>query len=142
MECIIVSLVSSVSTIGVIGAIGYLLRSWLLERLKAAINHEYNLKLLELEKQREMRRKAELLGDLLAQWLRKDNDIDYYELNRLSFQAFLWLPKDLAEKLSNLLAGKEGAIDIRSLIQETRSYLQEKDDEFNASDVIIFSKKE
>ncbi|MBN2869930.1 MAG: hypothetical protein JXK04_03140 [Campylobacterales bacterium] len=135
----VIAIISSVSTISILGVVGYLLRSWIIERLKASIKHEYDLKMLEVERQREIRLKGEIVSDLLAQWIRKNGQLDYHELNRLSFQAFIWLPKTLAEKLSSSLSHQPGAQDLRDLIKEIRTYLQENDDGFKAKDVIVFN---
>jgi hypothetical protein len=139
VQTIIISIISSISTLAILGFAGFLFRSWIIERLKASIKHEYALKMLEVEHQREIRLKGEIVSELLAQWIRKNGKIDYYELNRLSFQAFIWLPKNLAEKLSNALSHQPGSEDLRSLIKEIRIYLQESDDGFKAKDVIVFN---
>ena len=139
MQTVIISIISSISTIAFLGFIGFLLRSWIIERLKASIKHEYALKILEVEHQREIRLKGEIVSELLAQCIRKNGNINYHELNRLSFQAFIWLPKNLAEKLSSSLSHQAGSEDLRSLIKEIRTYLRESDDGFQAKDVIVFN---
>gem|GEM_PF-4298482 len=138
----IIAVVTSISTVSGLGAIAYVLRSWLIERLKASIKHEYDLKMLEIERQKEIRLKGEVVAELLAQWIRKNGALDYHELNRLSFQAFIWLPKGLAEELSNSLAHKPGSQDVRELIKNVRTYLQGLDDQFKARDVIVFNEPE
>ena len=135
----LIAVVASISTVSVFGAIAFVLRSWLIERLKASIKHEYDLRVLEIERQREVRLKGEVVAELLAQWVRKNGKLDYHELNRLSFQAFIWLPKELAEQLSNSLAHKPGAQDVRAIIKNIRTYLQGSDDQFKARDVIVFN---
>ncbi|MEL0623596.1 hypothetical protein V6238_10895 [Marinomonas arenicola] len=45
MESILVALLSSISSVGLIALLTYLCRNWLLERLKASVKHEYDLKL-------------------------------------------------------------------------------------------------
>ncbi|WP_447956995.1 hypothetical protein [Vreelandella sp. EE7] len=45
MESILVALLSSVSSVSLIALLTYLGRNWLLERLKASVKHEYDLKL-------------------------------------------------------------------------------------------------
>lgn len=139
MQTFISAIIGSISTVAILGVVGYLLRSWIIERLKASIKHEYDLKMLEVERQREIRLKGEIVAELLAQWIRKNGTLYYHELNRLSFQAFIWLPKDLAEKLSNSLSHKPGSQNLRDLIKEIRTYLQEEDDGFKARDVIVFN---
>ncbi len=135
----IIAIVTSLSTVSVLGAIAFILRSWLIERLKASIKHEYDLKVIEIERQKEIRLKGEIVADLLAQWIRKNGKLDYHELNRLSFQAFIWLPKGLAEELSNSLAHKPGAKDVREILKNVRTYLQGSDDLFQSRDVIVFN---
>lgn len=142
LEPFLIGLFSSISTVTILGFVAYILRSWLLERLKASIKHEYDLKKLEIERQKEIRLKGEVVSDLLAQWIRKNGKLDYHELNKLSFQAFLWLPKELAEELSTSLAHKSGAKDLRMLIKKLRTHLQGEDDGFKANDVIVFNEPE
>lgn len=138
----VMGLLGSVSTVAILGFIAYISRSWIIERLKASIKHEYDLKMLEIESQKEIRLKGEIVAELLAQWIRKDGNLDYHQLNKLSFQAFVWLPKKLAEELSDSLAHKPGSQDVRTLIKNVRTYLQGEDDGFKAKDVIVFREPE
>ncbi|EHH3082138.1 hypothetical protein MOV00_004399 [Vibrio vulnificus] len=82
--------------------------------------------------------KAELVADLLAEWTRFEEELDYYELNRLSFQAFVWLPADLANDLSNTLAHKPEADEIREIVKKVRVHLQGKNDDLEFEKVIVF----
>ena len=52
LNSFIISVITSVSTISILGFVVYISRSWVLERLKASIKHEYDLKMLEVEKQK------------------------------------------------------------------------------------------
>ncbi|MGI2068303.1 hypothetical protein [Shewanella sp. MF08487] len=132
------SIIGSVSTVAVVGGIAFFCRKWLLERIKASIKHEYDLKILELESQKEIRLKGEIVSELLAEWIRKEGFLDYNLLNKLSFQAYIWLPKDLAEDLSNSLANKDGAKDVRLLLNDIRTYLQGEDDGLESKHAIVF----
>lgn len=132
------SILGSVSTIGIVSGIAYFCRKWLLERVKAAIKHEYDLKILEIESQKEIRLKGEIVSELLAEWIRNEGNLDYNLLNKLSFQAYIWLPKDLAEDLSNALAHKNGCKDVRLLLKDIRTYLQGEDDGLESKHVIVF----
>jgi uncharacterized protein with von Willebrand factor type A (vWA) domain len=138
----IMGLLGSVSTVAILGFVVYISRSWIIERLKASIKHEYDLKMLEVESQKEIRLKGEIVAELLAEWIRKGGKLDYHQLNKLSFQAFVWLPKELAEELSNSLAHRPGSQDVRTLIKNVRTYLQGEDDGFKAKDVIVFREPE
>ncbi|MBO2663280.1 hypothetical protein [Shewanella algae] len=44
MESIIASIISSISTVSLVALAIFLCRTWLIERLKASIKHEYDLK--------------------------------------------------------------------------------------------------
>ncbi|MGY0565529.1 MAG: hypothetical protein ACW7DQ_18840 [Paraglaciecola chathamensis] len=58
MENILVALLSSISSVGLIALLTYLCRNWLLERLKASVKHEYDLKLESYKSQITRREKA------------------------------------------------------------------------------------
>lgn len=135
----LLSLAGSVSTVVLLGIVAFLARTWIEERLKASIKHEYDIKMHEFEHQREIRIKGEIVAELLAQWIRRNGALDYYELNRMSFQAFIWLPPDIAKDLSDTLSHKSQSVDLRALIKRVRTYLQGHDDQFNPSDVIVFN---
>ena len=133
-----IAALSSISTVAILSFIVFISRSWIIERLKASIKHEYDLKILEVEAQKEIRLKGEIVAELLAEWIRTGHKLDYHQLNKLSFQAYLWLPKQLAEDLSNALAHAPGAKDVRSLLKEIRVYLQGEDDGLASKHVIVF----
>lgn len=133
-----VAVLGSVSTVAILGFVVFVLRSWLIERLKASIKHDYDLRMLELENQKEIRLKGEIVAELLAEWIRTDHKLDYHQLNKLSFQSYIWLPKQLAEDLSNALAHEKNAKDVRGLLKEMRVYLQGEDDGLASKHVIVF----
>ena len=87
MELWIVSIISSVSTASLIAVLAYLSRTWIAKRIQYSIKHEYDRKLSNIEHERDVRLKAELIADLLSEWISKD--IDYKRLNDLTFKAFL-----------------------------------------------------
>jgi hypothetical protein len=58
MESIVVALLSSISSVGLIALLTYISRNWLLERLKASVKHEYDLKLESYKSQITRREKA------------------------------------------------------------------------------------
>jgi hypothetical protein len=142
MNELIVGISSSAITTVIIGVVVYFSREWIAAKLRWKLKHEYDKKLLELESQREIRLKGEVVADLLAQWIRKNGNLDYHELNRLTFQAFLWLPTDLAEELSNCLARKSGAKNIREVLIDIRKYLHGNTDTLKANNIIVFDEPE
>ena len=110
------------------GAVLLLFRVWIEARLKASIQHEYNERLELFKKQLEERSKIALVADLLSQWISipKGDPIpkeQRTELNRLSFEATLWLPSDLAVELSKTIQLKAGAKSIFDLLLLARKVL-------------------
>lgn len=129
-----------------------IVKHWLLERLKNSIKHEYDVSLerfkgeikaesdKDLEELKallkqvsdqnleeykyeiEKRKRAEMVAKLLAHWLSLPEQQE--ELNRLTFECFLWLPDDIAQDLSSLLALEEGdKVCVRSVLNKIRKHL-------------------
>ncbi|HEF0121556.1 TPA: hypothetical protein R8G81_000608 [Citrobacter youngae] len=81
-----------------------------------------NQTLQEQEKiAREVRMKAALISELLAEWVSKPEDMK--RLRELTFEAFLWPPEDLAVELSKLLTDKQDSIGLRAFLIKVRVYL-------------------
>ncbi|WP_236733520.1 hypothetical protein [Aliivibrio fischeri] len=142
MDNVVVALISSFSTVSLIACIVFLFRTWISTRLRWSVKHEYDKKMLEVESQKEIRLKGDVVAELLAEWIRKNGNLNYHQLNKLTFQAFLWLPKELAEDLSNCLAHKPGSKDVRKILIDIRSHLHGFNDGLQAKDVIIFDEPE
>ena len=119
----------------------YLLKTWIEKRIQFSIQHEYDKKLFKLEADLEVRLRAELVGDLMAEWIKGHKNLDYHRLNQLSFQAFLWLPPEMARDLSNTLSHKPDSDDLRSIIIKVRKHLLGESDSLEAKQVIVFIEK-
>jgi hypothetical protein len=126
---------------------GMLVKPWIEKRIEFSISHEYEKKLAEYEnqlsqaeakqaEQREIRQRAALIAELLSTWI--SGTYDRERLNKLSFEAFLWLPQDIAADLSNTLSHKPGAPSVRDLIVKVRKHLLGDLDTLPAVDVITF----
>ena len=131
----------AITTTFLAGVLAFLSKTWIEKRIEFSIQHEYDKKLSKFENDLEVRLRAELVADLMAEWIKDTKDLDYHRLNQLSFQAFLWLPPQLARDLSNTLAHKPGADDLRSIIQKVRKHLLGEGDNLEASQVIVFKDK-
>lgn len=138
MENFLIAVMSSISTVTMLTIVAFLSRSLIIERLKASINHEYDLKMFEIEAEREKRLKAELVAELLAECVKHEAKLDYHQLNKLSFQVYLWLPKELAEEVSKSLHKHDNAKDIRKLLKDIREYLNDENDELASKHVVVF----
>lgn len=100
------------------------------------IKQEHDKVLRQLGEQKEIRFKAELVAELLAEWI--NNNEDRQKLNELSYKAFLWLPAEVAEQLSNELAHAENRQGIRKILIETRKHLLGASDPLTEDKVISF----
>ena len=83
----------------------------------------------------EIKSKAELAADLIAEWLKHPKD--KYRLNQLTFQACLWLPSDLVRELAETLMVSPNA-NYQTLVTKVRHYLLEGKDDILPSNVISF----
>lgn len=131
----------AITTTFLLGVIAFLTKTWIEKRIEFSIQHEYDKKLSKFENDLEMRLRAELVADLMAEWIKDTKDLDYHRLNQLSFQAFLWLPPQLARDLANTLAHRPGSDDLRSIIQKVRKHLLGERDDLEAHQVIVFENK-
>ncbi len=110
---------AAVAGTSIAGAIvAFLAKAWIETRLKESIRHEYDQKLEEFKHDLQARhlekQKVELVSELIAEWMANPaGEIFSKEyrtrLNRLSFQASVWLPSELAIELSKRLQNKPDA---------------------------------
>lgn len=84
---------------------------------------------------REVKMKAAIISELASEWISRSKDRK--RLRELTFEAFLWLPNELAVDLSKILSHKPDAIDIREFLVKVRIYLG-MDDGFESWRVITF----
>lgn len=120
-------------------------REWFIVRLTKSIEHEYAVKLEKYKYENEKRKKAEMVAKLLAHWIK--TPMDQEELNRLTFECFLWLPDDIAKDLSSLLAHENvSTVSSRSVLNKIRKHLNSDSDKatFNGlsdNEIIIFTQE-
>lgn len=102
----------------------------------AFVNYRFNKK-LEADRYTQLQRqKAEILAKLLAKWskyrggeadiLKNDRELyDYYEeLNRMSYEAVLWIKDDaLLEEIETLFLNATSTTDIQPTLRRVRKYI-------------------
>lgn len=141
MGNIVEYIIATVITTGSILAFCYFVFK---ESVKAFVTHSIKLqydKLLEdyklslIQKQ-----KAVLIGELLAEWMSYPEDRK--KLNQLTFEAFMWLPKETAIKLSSLLSLSQDAPEVRTIIGEVRAIILGENEKIDSNVIIIFPPKE
>ncbi len=96
-----------------------------------------NLLNLEEEKNsREVRLKSALIAELLAEWVSRPSD--RRKLRTLTYQAFIWLPEQIASDLSEILAHEKGAKNIEQILIDIRKHLLGDSDTLKAESIISF----
>lgn len=112
--------------------LGYLLHQWFTVRLKESVAQQYKVELetlrstlasqLEHERaQNEIRTRASSVADLVSEWLSWPDQQKH--LNKLTLEAFLWMPDEILADLSDILAKEPNAKDIRHVILQARKHL-------------------
>jgi hypothetical protein len=137
---IISFLIGSITTTALLAIAAFLSKTWIEKRIEFSIQHDYDKKLSNYETEKEIRLRAELIAELMSEWINTDK-ADVVKLNELTFKAFLWLPAELATDLSNTLSHKPGADDLRTIICKVRKHLLGNDDKLKNHEVIVFPKK-
>ena len=119
--------------------IGWILSKWFETRLGNSVAFEYAKKMEMLRTEEQNRLKAACIAELFAEWLSFPEDQRH--LNRLTLEAFLWLPDDIVADLSSLLSHKADAPNIRSLIVRVRKHLLSSKSNIEPWQVIIFTQQ-
>jgi hypothetical protein len=114
----------------------FMLRKWIGAQIEQSIKHSHDLHLEKVREEISIKNRAVLVADLLSEWLSCPQDNT--RLNRMTFEAFLWLPQGIAEDLSKRLTNLPGAPDIRTPIGQARKRLIGGSDGFDPEKVIIF----
>lgn len=132
--------------------VAYLLGNAVFIALAAEIiNHKFNKRLESYRYSQLKRQKAEVIAQLLAKWgkyrggeidiISKPELYDYYEeLNRLSYEAILWIDDNLIDELEDAFA--EPVDDIRPLLRHARKYVIESKDASRPEKIAIFPNSE
>lgn len=125
LETIVTSVIASTLAFSFVVFMG---RKWIEARLKSSIEFEYKKQFEIFQRQLDRHQKVELVAELLAEFIKipageplpRDHR---HLLNKLSFQASLWLPSDLAIQLSKRLQNQPDARSPFELILLARQLL-------------------
>jgi hypothetical protein len=77
-----------------------------------------------------------MIAELLSEWIAKPPDGK--RLNRLSFEASLWLPADVVVELSKRLTNAADAKNIKELLVDVRRHLMGHPDEVEPGHIVHF----
>ncbi|MDU8357269.1 hypothetical protein [Pseudomonas syringae group sp. J309-1] len=138
LDLISAALLGSAGGIAGMGIVLWLLRTWFAERIKQSIGHEYAVKLEEWKKSEQIRVKSEAIASLLAEWMSFPDD--QRNLNKLTFEAYLWLPTDILRLLTKTLTHSATAPNARDILWHVRKHLLE-DETLPASEIVIFKQE-
>ncbi len=136
IETIISAVTASVIVNGILL---FLIKEWLITRLKASIEAEYKKQHELFIRELDRKEKVEIISDLLAEWIRYPNGENLANeyrtnLNRLSFKCTLWLPPKLSKELAQALQRQDNAKNIFEILLMARKELID-DEELTAAHV-------
>lgn len=120
-------------------AIQFLIAIWLKSKITNSIKHEYDKKLEEIKTalsfSAKKREESAFVAELLAEWVSKPED--KRNLNKLLWEATLWLPDIETKEINNLLA-HEGKITTKQMLIKIRKIIQGQETTVTADDLTSF----
>lgn len=125
LESVLSSVLAAITTVAVLTFLG---KSWIEARLKASIEQEYKKQFEFFKRELDQKQRVELVADLLAEYMKTPYGEPVTReqrtmLNKLSLQASLWLPSELAIELSKRLQNQPDAKTTSDLILIARREL-------------------
>jgi hypothetical protein len=117
----------------------FLSKNWITSKINNSLKHQYDKLTEDYKRDQLIKQKSELIGDLLSEWISQPDD--QKKLNQLTFEAFLWLPKEIANDLSDTLSHKDNAKSIREIISAVRIHLLGEENKIENEKVIVFTQQ-
>jgi hypothetical protein len=99
----------------------------------------FEKKLENYKKKEIIKQRAILIADLISEWISCPEDRK--KLNQLTLEAFIWLPEDIATKLSLLLSHDRNAPQTREIVAEVRKIILDEKKSIDSNIIIIFPAK-
>ena len=109
---------------------------WLKARLEKSIEHEYNKRLADYQRELSKRDRAAMVAELFAEWTA--SPVDKKRLNQLTWEASLWLPSHIVKALGKQLTYAREAPDPKSVLIAVRKHLWGSSDDVTEGDIIHF----
>jgi hypothetical protein len=82
------------------------------------------------------REQAALVAALFAEWI--DKSMQKKELNRLAWEAALWLPDDLATEVNKRLANQPDAVDLREILLKNKGLIHHRKSKMKWADIVYY----
>ena len=139
MQYFIDILLTSGLTSVILAGIVFLFRQKIVSYIQYSTKLHFDKKLEDYKDEELKRQKATLIAELISEWISFPEDTK--RLNQLTLEAFIWLPKETANKLSQRLVNREDAPDVRELVSDVRELIVGKDQKINTNNIIIFPPK-
>jgi hypothetical protein len=114
----------------------FLATSWLKARFESSIRQVYDKRLEEFRLQFKQREQAAVIAELLAEW--SSGQYDPKRLNRLIWEASLWLPAEMVTEISKVVRNSPDARPVKQLLVEVRGHIKGKQDGVGVSHIVQF----
>lgn len=108
---------------------------WIKSRLEQSLKYEYDKKLETFKKERELRQKASIVAEFLAEWTHERENTK--RLNQLLWELTLYLPSAHVKKLKQCVQGSAD-ITANELLISIRNNLLKDTDKIEGNDVTFF----
>jgi hypothetical protein len=112
--------------------------SWLKARFESSIRQVYDKRLEEYRRQFKQREQAAVIAEILAEW--SSGNYDPKKLNRLIWEASLWLPAETVTDLSRLVRKSPDPRAVKQLLVEVRGHIKGKQDAVGTSHIVHFGR--
>jgi hypothetical protein len=122
----LIAITSSISTVTLLGVATFLLRNYIVEKLKFSLSKEHSKFIDKLQWERKVQEQAARVAEYLALARRlkeTSSEKDYERANQLSWELAMWLPEEIYKKMVQAIAAPnkddnelEVAISVRKLL--------------------------
>jgi hypothetical protein len=112
--------------------------SWLKARFESSIRQVYDKRLEEFRLQFKQREQAAVIAEILAEW--SSGNYEPKRLNRLIWEASLWLPAETVAELTRLVRKTPDATAVKKLLVEVRGHIKGKQDAVGTSHIVHFGR--
>lgn len=112
--------------------------SWLKARFESSLRQVYDKRLEEFRLQFKQREQAAVIAEILAEW--SSGNYDPKRLNRLIWEASLWLPAETVAELTRLVRKAPDFRAVKQLLVEVRGRIKGKPDTVGTSHIPHFGR--
>ena len=84
------------------------------------------------------REQAAMVASLFAEWIDRPNE--HKELNRLTWEATLWLPDELAKEVNKRLVNAPDAKEMKEILVSIKGIIQGRKSSLNPAEIVHFPK--